>query len=261
MLERAGPLCCTLACPTCVCARLTYIHTQCYTMIEPSHACKKNCMWCNCALVPACAWVHDAFVCVCMRTHVCVCIQDNPATLSTYVRVLEHSLREADAKEAALKRAVAEGQWLEEQTRRLLAASRDEQIAMRVSLVLVFIVCARARACVCVCVCMYVCVRPLHARCVCCIPHLLVHCSAHVPQCMCLVPLHVVPAAESVVWGGMSVCAEIPGTASTSGPGIGVHSSVRFKRSGTTCVRRLAQYIMRYCLLQALDAHLFLCQL
>jgi hypothetical protein len=46
--------------------------------------------------------------------------------------VLEHALREADAREAALKRAVTEGQWLEEQTRRLLAASRDEQIAMRV---------------------------------------------------------------------------------------------------------------------------------
>ncbi len=51
---------------------------------------------------------------------------------ATYIRVLEHALREADAREAALKRAVQEAGYLEEQARRLVGSARDEQLAMRV---------------------------------------------------------------------------------------------------------------------------------
>jgi hypothetical protein len=51
--------------------------------------------------------------------------------VATYLRVMEHAVKEADAREAALRHAVTEAAYLEDQAKQLLSASRADQVAMQ----------------------------------------------------------------------------------------------------------------------------------
>lgn len=52
--------------------------------------------------------------------------------VATYVRVLEHALCECEARQASMKHALSEAQYLEQQARALLTAARGEQVACQV---------------------------------------------------------------------------------------------------------------------------------